>query len=180
MINDINLVLCNNQSLAVAGPGAPSQNVLDFTGAGVGQPPPNFFGVTSSVFGQDIGIGDGASPPNILCLVGTTFATGTAATLNVQLQESVDSGVNGTPPYSPNAWTTIAETGVLTPSATVLIAGQKIAEFTIPPRAPGQNFPRFFRLNFVIPNATSFTAGTIGYAGIITGRDDFPAYPAAY
>lgn len=179
MILDINTTLSSAQSLAIAGPGAPSQNVLDFAGVGVGQPPQNTFG-TASVFGEDIGIGDGASPPNILCIVGTTFATGGTGTLNVQLQESVDSGPTGAPPYSPNAWTTIAETGVLTPSSTVLIAGQKIAEFTIPPRAPGQNFPRFFRLNYVIPTGQSFTAGTIAYAGIITGRDDYPAYPAAY
>lgn len=174
MLLDSQLVLSNNQSLAIAAPGAPSQNVIDFMGVGVGNAPPNYFGVQNAVFGQDIGIGDGESPPNIVCIVGTAFAGGTS--LQVQLQESVDSGATGSPAYSPNAWKTIAETDALTTAQ--LTAGQKIAEFTIPPRAPGQAFPRFFQLNYVIVG--TMTAGTIAFAGIATGRDDAPTYPAAY
>lgn len=177
MILDSELTLSNAQSLAVAPSSVPSQNVLDWLGQGVGQAPVNAFGVTNAVFGQDIGIGDGMSPPNILCTVGTAFATADAATLQVQLQESVDSGAAGVPPYSPNAWLTIVETDAL--PASVLLAGTKIAEFTIPPRRPGQNMPRFFRLLYVIATGT-FSAGTIAYAGIITGRDDNPTYPASY
>lgn len=172
-ILDSQLVLSNAQSLAIAGPGVAS-GVLDLAGVGVGNAPPNAFG-TATLFGQDIGIGDGVSPPNLLCLVGTAFVTATGATLNVQLQESIDSG---TPNYQPAAWQTIAETGALT--AAQLTAGRQIAELTIPPRAPGQAFPRFLRLNYAIPAGTSFTAGTIAFAGIATGRDDSPIYPAAY
>jgi hypothetical protein len=174
-ILDLNLVLSNNQSLVASAASVPSTGTIDFAGVGVGNAPTNTFG-TATVFGEDIGIGDGVSPPNLTCIVGTTFVTVNAGTLNVQLQESVDSGPNGTPPYSPNAWTTIVETGAL--AVGVLTNGTKIAEFTIPPRAPGQAFPRFFRLNYVVANA--FTAGTIGFAGIATGRDDVPFYPAAY
>lgn len=174
MLLDSGLVLSNNQSLAVAAGSVPSQGVIDFAGVGVGNAPVNAFGITDAVFGEDIGIGDGASPPNLVCIIGTTFAGGTS--LNVQLQESVDSGASGTPPYSPNTWLTIAETGTLLTA--VLTAGTKIAEFTIPPRQPGQAFPRFFRLNYVV--AGNNTAGTIAFAGIATGRDDFPMYPAAY
>jgi len=181
-ILDSQLTLSSNQSLAIAAPGAPSTGIIDFAGVGVGNAPPNWFGVSNAVFGEDIGIGDGVSPPKIMCIIGTAFA-GSGATLNVQLQESIDSGVSGTPPYSPNAWTTIAETGALTVAQlagalTGNLQTQKIAEFTIPPRAPGQNLPRFFRLNYLVVN--TFTAGTIAYAGIATGLDDTPTYPASY
>lgn len=175
-ILDANLVLSSNQSLIAASPGVASTGIIDFAGVGVGNAPTNTFG-TATVFGEDIGIGDGVSPPNLTCIVGTAFTAAGGGTLNVQLQESVDSGAAGTPAYSPNAWTTIVETGAL--AAAVLTAGTKIAEFTIPPRAPGQALPRFFRLNYAIA-AGSFTAGTIAFAGIATGRDDTPIYPAAY
>lgn len=174
MFLDSQLILDSNTSLALVAGSYPSANVIDFLGMGVGTAPANYFGVQNTVWGEDIGIGDGASPPNILCVVGTAFAGGTS--VNVQLQESVDSGPTGAPPYSPNAWTTIAETGVLLDA--VLTAGQKIAEFTIPPRAPGQAFPRFFRLQYV--TAGTHTAGTIAFAGILTGRDDAPIYPSAF
>ena len=171
MILDSQLTLSSNQSRAVVAGSTPSDGIIDFMGAGVGTAPVNYFGIQNAVAGEDIGIGDGASPPNLVCIVGTPFAGGTD--LNVQLQESVDSGAPG---YTPSSWLTIAETGTLADA--LLTAGQKIAEFTIPPRKPGQAFPRFFRLNYVTTG--THTAGTIAYAGIATGRDDTPAYPSAY
>jgi hypothetical protein len=168
---DVQLVLSNNQSLAIAAPGAASQGVIDLMGSGVGTPPPNYFGVQDAVFGEDIGIGTSSSgPPLIVCTIGTSFATANAATLTVQLQESVDSGPAGAPPFSPNAWQTIAQTGAL--SAAQLLANTQIAAFVIPPRNPGQAFPRFFQLNYVVSAGTAFTAGTIAFAGVATGRDD--------
>ena len=173
---DSQLVLSNNQSLAVSALGV-AQNMppIDLMGVGVGNAPPNYYGVQDVVFGEDIGIGDGVSPPNITCIVGMTFV-GAGATLTVELQESVDSGAAGSPPFSPNAWQTIAATGALTPAQ--LLAGTKIADLTIPPRAPGQAFPRFFQLYYSVVG--TFTAGAISFAGIATGRDDAPMYPAAY
>lgn len=167
MILDINLALSTNQAITAT---AVSTGVIDLAGVGVGQPAPNRFGTATS-FGEDIGIGDGASPPNLLCQVGTSFAGGTG--LQVQLQAAVDTDNTGTP----GTWETIAETDSI-PEAQ-LTAGTKIGEFTIPPRYPGQGFPRFYRLNYVVSGGP-FTAGAIGYAGIITGRDDAPTYPAAY
>lgn len=177
MLLDAQLVLSNNQNLAIAAPGVASTQLIDFMGVGQGNPPPNYYGVQDAVFGEDIGIGDGASPPVLVVIVGTAFV-GAGATLEVQLQESVDSGVAGTPPYSANAWEVIAETGPLTPSQ--LTANQQIAEFTIPPRAPNQAFPRFFQLFYSV--AGTFTAGTIAFAGIATGRDDNTKaiYPSGY
>ena len=171
MILDINTVLSSAQAVTVT---APSQNVIDLAGVGVGQPDPNRFG-SATIFGEDIGIGDGVSPPQILCQVGTAFTAGGAATMTVQLQEAADTGANtGTP----GTWNTIAQTDAI--AVATLVAGLKLAEFTIPPRYPGQTtFPRFYRLNYVVATGPMLT-GTIGFAGIITGRDDAPNYPAAY
>ena len=171
MILDSNLILSQAQAVTVT---AASTSVIDLAGVGVGVPAPNKFG-TAAIFGEDIGIGDGVSPPNILCQVGTAFTAGGAATLQVQLQEAADTGANtGTP----GTWNTIAQTDAI--AVATLVAGQKLAEFTIPPRYPGQTtFPRFYRLNYVVATGPMLT-GTIGFAGIITGRDDAPTYPAAY
>jgi hypothetical protein len=169
MLLDATLVLSQNQAITVT---APSSGTIDFASLGLNQAVTNRFG-TGTNFGEDPGIGDGVSPPNILCVVGTTFTAGGAGTLTVQLQESVDTSNTGVPA----SWKTIAQTDAL--ALAQLTAGQQIAEFTIPPRAPTQGFPRFFRLNYVVGTGP-MTAGTIAFAGIITGRDDAPMYPAAY
>lgn len=175
MLLDTQLVLDNNTSLAIAAPGQPSALVIDLMGVGVGQPPPNYFGVQDATFGADVGIGDGVSPPVLTVIVGNTFTTANGGTLRVQFQESVDSGAPG---YTPSAWRTVLQTDDI--AVANLSAGAQIAEMTIPPRAPGQAFPRFIRLNYLVTNA--FTAGSIALAAINTGRnDDTKAiYPAAY
>lgn len=170
MILDINTVLDSNKTLTVT---ATSAGVLDLAGLGVGQTVTNIFGTTNTSFGEDIGIGDGASPPNLLVMIGTTFTAAGAATLQVQLQAAVDTTNTGTP----GTWDTIVETDTL--AVALLTAGTKIAEFTVPPRYPGQGFPRFYRLNYVIATGP-MTAGAISFAGIITGRDDQVAYPANF
>lgn len=174
MILDTQLIFDAGTSLAIAAPGQPSANVIDFMGVGVGSPPPNYFGVQNSVFGQDVGVGDGVSPPVLTVIVGTAFV-GAAATLRVQYQESVDTGAPG---YTPLLWRTILQTDDL--AVGLLTAGQQIAEMTIPPRYPGQAMPRFARLNYVVTG--TFTAGSIALATINTGRnDDTKAiYPAGF
>lgn len=169
-ILDTGLILSSNQAITVT---APSTGIIDMAGVGVGNAPPNTFG-TATVFGQDIGIGDGMSPPNLTCIVGTAFTAAGAGTLQVQIQASVDAGAPG---YTPSSWLTLVETPAL--SLAQLIAGAQIAEYTIPPRAPGQAFPRFYRLNYIVATGP-MTAGTIAFAGIAIGRDDVPSYPAAY
>ena len=86
MLLDTQLILDNNVSLAIAVPGQPSAFTIDLMGVGVGQAPPNYFGVQDAVFGQDIGIGDGMSPPVLVVVVGTGFTTATGATLRVQFR----------------------------------------------------------------------------------------------
>lgn len=170
-ILDSSLILSSNQALTVT---APSTGLLDFGGTGVGNAPANYFGVSNAIFGIDYGIGDGVSPPNLTCVVGTAFTAAGAGTLQVQLQESIDSGAPG---YTPANWLTIVETPPL--ALAQLTAGMQIAEFTLPPRAPGQALARFFRLNYVVATGP-MTAGTIAFAGLATGRDDVPTYPKAY
>lgn len=168
MILDSNLVLSSDQAITVT---APSASIIDLAGVGAGNSMPNAFG-TADVFGQDIGIGDGASPPQLAVIVGTAFAAAGAATIQVQLEAAIDDGTG-----NPGTYQVLAETDAIAKS--LLTAGRKIAEFTIPPRYPGQAFPRFYRLNYVVATGP-MTAGTIAFAGIVTGRDDAPMYPAAY
>lgn len=169
MILDATLTLSQNQAITVT---AASTGIIDVSGAGVGNPVPERFGVQQTVFGEDIGIGDGASPPVVTAIVGTQFAAGGAATLQPQLQAAIDNGSN-----QPGTWNTIAETDPL--ALALLTPGQKVCEFTVPPRYPGQGFPRFYRINWLVATGP-FTAGTIAYAGINTGRDDVPFYGAGF
>ena len=168
-ILDIQLVLSNAQAVTVT---APSTGTYDLAGVGIGNAPPNLFG-TASVFGEDIGIGDGVSPPQIAVYAGTAFTAGGAATMQIQLQASVDTGAPG---YTPSAWDTIVESDAL-PVAS-LTANALLWQVTIPPRYLGQGFPRFYRLNYVIATGP-MTAGTLT-ANIQTGVDNAPIYPAAY
>lgn len=170
MILDITTLLSANQVITAT---APSTNVYDTAGVGVGVPVPNIFG-TATIFGNDIGIGDGMSPPNLLCVVGTAFTAAGAGTLQVQLQAAVDTGTNT---GIPGTWDTIVETDALPLS--VLTAGRQIAEFAVPPRYPGQGFPRFYRLNYVVASGP-MTAGSISTSALITGRDDNPLYPGNF
>jgi hypothetical protein len=174
MLLDAQLVLDNGSSLAIAAGSQPSSQIIDWAGVGVGQAPPNYFGVQSSVFGQDVGPGDGVSPPKVVVIVGTAFV-GATGTLQIAMQESVDSS---TPGYTPSAWQTIAQTEAIPVAA--LVAGAQAMSMAIPQRNPGQGLPRFFRLNYTVAVAT-FTAGTVS-AFILTGVDAVAntIYPANY
>jgi len=164
MILDINTLLSNNQAVTAT---AASTGVYDTAGLGVGNPVTNIFGAlggAATVFGNDIGSGgpNGPSPPQLMVVVGTAFATLTS--LTVQLQASVDDGTG-----NPASWKTIAATDAI-PLAS-LTAGQLLASFTVPRRYPGQGFPRFYRCNYVVGGSAA-TAGTISTSAIVTGVDD--------
>ena len=147
-----------------AGAGVAS-GVIDLTGAGVGTPTPNIIG-TRSVFGADNGIG--RQKPQVLCTTGTAFATGSAATLNIQMQAAVDQGAGGG--YQPGTWNTLVETGYM--SAANLGAAKTVARFDWPPTFPFGTLPRYVRLFFQILTGTTFTAGTIAFAMPTTARDE--------
>lgn len=172
MILDIQSVLSNNQTITAT---ATSTAVYDTAGVGVGVAAPNISGSingTAVVFGQDIGGGGpNASAPQLMVFVGTAFTAGGSATMQVQLQCAVDSG-GGTP----GTWDTIVETDTI--AVALLTAGQFLAKYTVPTRYPGQGFPRFYRVNYVVATGPMLT-GTIN-ASLLTGIDDEPAYPANY
>lgn len=170
MILDVNTLLDSNRALTVT---AASTGVYDTAGLGVGTPVNNIFG-TATGFGNDIGGGGpNASAPQLLVQVGTAFTAGGAATLRVQLQAATDANNTGTP----GTWQTIDQTDDI--AVALLVAGAQVANFTVPKRYLGANFPRFYRLNYVIATGP-MTAGTIAYAGLLTGIDDNPLYPANY
>lgn len=170
---DSSLVFSNSQSLvAGAGVSIPSTNVIDILGLGVGVAPTAIIG-NASLFGEDIGIGDGMGIPRLLVTVGTTFVTANAATLNVQLQGAVDTAVT----HQPGTWNTFVETGAIAAANLAAPASSTdptgvIARLDIAPAFPAGTLPRYLRLNYSIPAATDFSAGVIGFAGIVPNRDD--------
>lgn len=147
--------------VAGAGVATPS-GVLDILGSGVGTPPQNIIG-NRTLFGADVGIG--GLRPQLEVLISTAFATGNAATLNVQFQGAPDTvGTN-----QPGAWTTLVETGPIAVASLTL--GQILARFDFPPAFPPNFSPRYLRLNFVTPAGTNFSAGAV-QAPVTMVRDD--------
>lgn len=170
MIVDANAILSQNQAVTVT---APSTNVYDTAGLGLGQAVQNKFG-TATEFGDDIGGGGPlAEAPQLLVRVATQFTAGGSATLRVQLEAAVDTGPNS---GTPGTWQVIDQTDDI--AVALLTAGQFVARFTVPERYPGQGFPRFYRVNYLVSTGP-MTAGTLN-AAILTGIDGQPAYPAAY
>lgn len=173
MILDVNSLLDSNRAITVT---APSTGVYDTAGLGVGNPVTNITGVVggaTAVFGNDLGGGGpNASAPQLMVVVGTAFTAGGSATMQIQLQAAIDNGSGGA-----GTWDTIMETDTL--AVALLTAGQLLASFTVPRRYPGQGFPRFYRVNYVIATGPMLT-GTISTSALLTGIDDNPLYPANY
>lgn len=149
-------------SLATAG--SVQSPVVDLLGQGPGTAPFNIIG-NVTLFGTDFGIGK--QQLELIVNTGAAFTTGNSATLTIQFQLAVDSG---TPTYLPGTWNTILEAPGLT--AAQLAAATTVARFDWPPAFPTTLRPRYMRLNFVAAASTAFTAGSIGFAGIVLCRDD--------
>lgn len=170
MYLDASSILALGQAVTVT---APSTGTYDTAGLGLGQPVTNRFG-TATEFGEDLGGGGpNASAPQLGVWVTAAFAAAGAGTLQVQLQAAVDTGPNlGVP----GTWDTIMESDTFALAALVASSPQRpLCSFTVPDRYPGQNFPRFYRLNFVVATGP-MTAGAIN-AAFLTGIDDVPFYP---
>jgi len=151
MFVDYTLVFSAAQAITST---APSTNVIDLTGAGVGNPPGVTYG-TASVYGADMGVGDGMAVPKISVGISTLFV-GAGASLTVSAQFAVDNA------NSPGAWQTYAETGAIPVAA--LVAGASIGTFDLP-RVPQGNItqyplPRFVRLNYTVGSGP-FSAGAV-------------------
>lgn len=132
------------------------------------------WGPNATAFGEDLGIGDASSPPNVIVLVSTTFTTTNSCTLQVAFQGAVDDA-SGT--VSGLTWTTYIETDTI--AASLLTAGAKAAVFTIPHRklAATPAFPRFISLNYVTDH--SFTAGALK-SFIDLQNFNWPTYPSGF
>lgn len=173
MILDINTLLSNQQALTVT---APSTGTYDTAGLGVGVPVTNITGIVNNavaVFGNDLGGGGPlAEGPQLQVIVNTAFAAAGAATMRFELQAAIDNGAG-----SPGTWDTIVQSDDI-PVALLIPGDNPIISYTVPKRYPGQGFPRFYRLNYLIATGP-MTAGALS-AQLLTGIDDNPLYPANY
>lgn len=164
MIFDNNLLFSNLQAVTVT---AASAAVIDLQGGlainkGV-----------ATVFGQDIGRGDGVAIPKVAAYVVTAFTAGGAATLQTQLQGAIDDGTG-----NPSTYTTYAETPAIAVAG--LVAGYKFAALDWPQVPMGVSLPRYLRLNYIVATGPMLT-GTI-FAGLVLQRADnnVGAYPEAF
>lgn len=159
MYTDINLTFSSAQAITAT---AVSTSIVDLTGFGSGNAPAISFG-TASVFGADMGVGDGEAVPKIAVTVAAAFATLTS--LMVSAQFAVDNGSN-----APGTYQTYAETGAIPVAA--LVAGARIGTFNLPnkPDTLAQYpLPRFIRLNYTVVGSNA-TTGTVN-AGIVLQKD---------
>ena len=171
MYLDASSILSSAQAVTAT---APSTGTYDTAGVGVGNPVTNRFG-TATVFGEDVGGGGPlTSAPQLGVWVTTAFTAGGAGTLTVQLQAAIDNGSN-----QPGTWDTIVQSDAFALAALVASSPQRpLISYTVPDRYPGQGFPRFYRLNYVVATGP-MTAGAVS-AALLTGIDDVPFYPPNY
>ncbi len=103
--------------------------------------------------GRDIAVGDDIELVSIV----TTLFTGSASTLQLQVQYAPDNGSG-----SPGSWVTVAQTIAL--ALTQLVAGAEIWRAKLPPLMPagvyGTAIPKFLQMNYVVGTA-NMTAGAI-------------------
>ena len=159
MYQDNGLTFSSAQAITAT---AASTSIVDLTGFGSTFAPNLTFGGT--VYGADMGVGDGMAVPKIACFVGTTFLTLTSLTVSAQF--AVDNGSN-----SPGTYQTYAETGAIPVAA--LTAGANIGTFDLPKAPEGDlaqyPLPRFMRLEYTVAGSNA-TAGTVN-AFIAIQRD---------
>lgn len=151
--------------VAAAGVDVPT-NPYDMLGDGPGTAVRNIHG-NATLPGQADAMGTGKPRPELFVAIGTALAAGVGTpTLNVQLQAAPDDGAN-----NPGTYQVLGESGEITVAQG--IAGRIIARLPWLPPFPANLRPRFIRLNFAIPAGTTFSAGTIASALVVTERDDW-------
>lgn len=136
------------------GAGGPSSNTLDMAAF------------------RDMGVG---APLRALVQGDGLAAAAGAATLNVQLQGSVDNAT----------WVTFSETGPLSIAQLNALhapgnGSRWIFNSNLPGRSPGAALPRFYRLNYAVATGP-FTAGSLfAYLGGCDAEEAPDTYPAGY
>jgi len=132
-----------------------STNIIDLGGPGIPV-------LASGQGARDIGIGDDPTM-KLLVQVTTTFTSGGAGTLAVNLQGAADNGSGA--PLSFATWYTTPTYALAT-----LVVGARLMDMDFPRPPDGIPIPRFLRLTYVIGGAT-MTAGTVE-ANIVIDRMD--------
>lgn len=151
--------------VAAAGVDIVAPRIIDMLGDGVGTTVRNITG-NATLPGTPDAMGVGGPRPELNITIGTALvADAGAPTLNVQLQAAPDDGTG-----NPGTWQTLGESGEITVAQGT--ANTVIARLPWLPPFPVNLRPRFLRLNFAIPAATNFSAGTISQAIVTLVRDD--------
>lgn len=137
---------------------ADGSQVVDLTGAGVGNAPAmiNGFPATNTSIGFDIGLGDGVAIP-YLYLTSTVAGTG-AGTVTVSLSAAPDNGS-----YSPGTYTQLYQSKAIV--GTSLVAGDYIL-LPVPPTLffeEGEALPRFYKITYTVSGSqtSSWKAGIV-------------------
>ncbi len=116
--------------------------------------------------GRDLAVGDDAL--QVVVHILQTFTAAGAATLNVQIQSSVDD----------STWTTLVESGAL--PVVDLVAGKAVLRTPLPLDQPviSAGIGRYLRLNYVVASGP-FTAGTV-QSMLVLDRQANPTYPSGF
>lgn len=122
-----------------------STNVIDFGG-------PNLPVLANLQGARDMGIGDDPAL-KLLVQVTTTFTSGGAGTLQVEIDGATDNGAGVPAAYS--VWYQSPAYALAT-----LVAGARLLDMDFPRPPAGIAIPRFSRLRYIIGGAT-MTAGNI-------------------
>lgn len=113
---------------------------------------------------RDMGIGDDPAL-KLLVMVTTTFTSGGAGTLAINLAGAIDNGAGAPAAFS--VWWTSPAYALAT-----LVQGARLYDMDMPRPPDGIAIPRFLKMQYAIAGAT-MTAGQL-VAGIVIDRDDQP------
>lgn len=129
---------------------ADATNLFDVTGAGVGNAPSMIgAGGLKTAIGIDIGSGDIISRPHLyIAIPGTSTGSGT---ITFTLAAAPDNGS-----YSAGTYTTIYQSAAFV--ASTLVTG--VLQVPVPPIAPNEALPRFYKLTYTVTGTVSVIVGT--------------------
>lgn len=173
---DVNLIFSSAQALTTSN--IASTGVLDLaegvmlTGTTYDNPPPLTHG-TSTVFGEDLGIG-----PKRLKLgvwLGSAFVGGTS--LNIAIQGAID---NASGSLSGLTWNTFVESGAQVTARLLANTLFPMPDYPIDAIGLSNPPPRFIRLLYQIVG--TYTGGTIATAGFFNAisYDRLKSYPGGF
>lgn len=158
MILDANLQFDSAANLAQIVGTYNSANIIDLHGTGLLPTLANLQGA------RDMGVGDDPAL-KLFVVVTTTFTSGGAGTLQVNLQGATDNG-SGAPAAYSTWWSSPAY------ALATLNVGSQLMNMDMPRPPDGIAIPRFLRLTYGIAGAT-MTAGTVAAYLVIDRIDQY-------